>query len=405
MPTLERNNSFSWLSKDAKIILLNRFIRSFAFGFISIIIGIYLKEIGINSSRIGILLSVSILGGAIFSIIVGRYAVNFGLKTMFLVSSIVSVSGIALYVLTSNYLILIFASLIAFISPSGREMGPFLSLEQAYLSFATSFENRAKIFSYFNIFSNLAVTIGSLLGFLPFLLQESIKLDKIGSFKVVFLLYLLLQLVALFLYSKLTEVKFHQKTAKLSDKSKRIITKLSLLFSIDSIGGGFVISSIVSLWFHTKFYLALPAISAIFFIGNLIETLSYYFSGKLAQKFGFINTMVFTHIPSSVFLILMSFMPNVYLASLFYFLRLSLSEMDIPARQAYVVSVVNPKERSQAASITTTAKLVASSISPSIATNILLLPVFSPFVIAGVLKIIYDLSIFYNFRHVRPNEK
>lgn len=230
-------------------------------------------------------------------------------------------------------------------------------------------------------------------------------MDEIASFKIIFILYFFLNFIALLLYTKLSEVKFEQEKITLSKNSKKIITKLSLLFSIDSFAGGFVISSIISLWFHTKFNLALSTISVIFFVGNLIETVSYYVSGRVAQKFGLINTMVFTHIPSSVFLILIPFMPTVSLAALFYFLRLLLSEMDIPARQAYVVSIVNPQERPQAASITTTAKLVTSSISPSIATNILLLPYLSPFVIAGTLKILYDLTLFYNFKKVKPLEE
>ncbi|MBI2611666.1 MFS transporter [Candidatus Gottesmanbacteria bacterium] len=393
----------TWLSKDGKIIFLARAIRSFAFGFISIIIGIYLKEIGLSASYIGILLSSSIFGGALFSILVGRYAVKHGLKTMFLLSSLVSLIGIALYILSDNYVILILASLIAFISPSGKEMGPFLSLEQAYLSFTS--KNKARTFSFFNITSNLAITLGSLLGFLPSFLQNYGYMSIVTSFKTVFILYLLLNLITLFLYSRISEVKFEQEQIKLSDRSKKIITKLFLLFGVDSFAGGFVISSIVSLWFHTKFALPLSTISVIFFVGNSIETVSYYLSGKLAERFGLINTMVFTHIPSSIFLILMPFMPTVYLAIVLYFLRILLSEMDIPARQAYVVSVVEPQERSQAASITTTAKLVASSISPSIATNILLLPFLSPFVIAGSLKILYDLSLLYNFRRIRPLKK
>ncbi|MBI2617557.1 MFS transporter [Candidatus Gottesmanbacteria bacterium] len=393
----------TWLSKDGKIIFASRAIRSFAFGFISIIIGIYLKEIGLSVSYIGILLSSSIFGGALFSILVGRYAAKHGLKTMFLLSSLVSLIGITFYILTNNYVILVLASLIAFISPSGREMGPFLSLEQAYLSFTS--KNRARTFSFFNITSNLAITFGSLLGFLPSTLQNYSHMNIVTSFKTVFILYLLLNLITLFLYSRISEVKFEQERIKLSDRSKKVITKLSLLFCVDSFAGGFVISSIISLWFHTKFNLALSTISVIFFVGNSIETVSYYLSGKLAERLGLINTMVFTHIPSSIFLILMSFMPSAYLASLFYFLRLSLSEMDIPARQAYVVSIVEPQERSQAASITTTAKLIASSISPSIATRVLLLPFLSPFVIAGALKIIYDLTLFYNFKKIKPTEE
>lgn len=395
----------NWLSKDGKIILLTRMFRSFAFGFISIVIGIYLQEIGISSLVIGLLLSASILGGAVFTILTGHYAFVLGIKKMFLFSLVVSLIGISVFIFTENYIFLLIASLIAFISPSGRELGPFLSLEQAYLPSTVSARNRTKAFSFLSMVSHLAASLGALIGFMPSYLQNNFGLEKVLSYKMVFAFYFILNLFALLLYTRISDIKFEEKNIELSKRTKKIVAKLSLLFSVDSFAGGFVVGSIISLWFHTKFNVPLSTISIMFFIAGLLETLSFYLSGKLAEKIGLINTMVFTHIPGSICLILMSFMPTFYLAGLFYMLRQLLSEMDIPARQSYVVSVVSPEERPQAASITSVARLVSSSISPAIAGKILLLPFLSPFVIAGTLKIFYDLTLFFSFKHIKPNEE
>lgn len=392
---------FGWLSTDGKIIFINRALRSFAFGFISIVIGIYLKEIGVNSLLIGLFLSASILGGAIFTLLVGHFAPIHGIRKMFLVSLVISLIGISIFVLTQNYVFLILASFIAFMSPSGRELGPFLSLEQAYLPSAVSNKDRTKAFSYFNIIGDLSGSFGTLLGALPLFLQRNLSFGTITSYKALFIIYLLINLVALFLYTRLSEIRFEQTRVKMSDESKKKVTKLSLLFGIDSFAGGMILDSIIALWFHTKFNVPLSILAPIFFIAGLLEVFSFYISGKLAQKIGLLRTMVFTHVPSSLFLIFIPFMPSFPLAAMFFLLRQGLSEMDIPARQAYVVSVVAPEERAQAASITNVAKIVSSSISPPIAGKILL-SALSPFIVAGMLKIIYDITLYYNFRHIKP---
>lgn len=220
-----------------------------------------------------------------------------------------------------------------------------------------------------------------------------------------FAFYLILNITALFLYSSISEVRFTREKITLTEKSKKIITKLSLLFAIDSLGGGFVITSILSLWFYSKFNAPLTTISEIFFAAGLLEALSYYLSGILAKKIGLVNTMVFTHIPSSMFLILIPFMPNFYLAVIMLLLRQLLSEMDVPSRQSYVVAMVSPEEKSIATSTTNVAKILASSVGPTIAGKVLLLTAFSPFVIGGTLKIIYDIILYFNFRNLKPPEE
>jgi len=392
-----------WITKDGKIIFLNRAIRSFGYGFLSILLGIYLKELGFQPLLIGLLLSAAIIGGAIFTLITGRYAVKYGIKKMLLFPLLLSLVGVSVFLLTENFIFLFLASLIGFISPSGRELGPFLSLEQAYIPSTVTDKNRTKAFSFWNIIATLSASVGALLGSLPLFLQ-GFGIEKVFSFKVMFFFYLILNVIALLFYTKIAEIKFTKEKIKLTKRTRSIITKLSFLFGIDSFAGGLVITSIVSLWFYSKFNIPLTIISSIFFVTGLLEAFSFYISGKLAQRIGLINTMVFTHIPSSIFLILIPFMPSFYLAAAFYLLRQLLSEMDIPVRQSYIVAIVKPEERSIATSTTNVTRIIASSIGPTIASR-LLLTAFSSFVLSGILKIIYDLSLYFNFRHLKPPEE
>ena len=250
----------SWISKDGKIILINRGIRSFGYGFISVLLGIYLNELGFQPVMIGLLLSAAILGGALFTIITGRYAVIYGLKKMLLFSITLSLLGIAIFLITENFILLILAALIGFLSPSGRELGPFLSLEQAYLPFTVDDTNRTKVFTFWNMIATFAVSVGSLFAAMPNLFQEYFGFEKMLSFKFVFVFYLFLNITALFLYARIAEVKFTGEKIKLTEKSRKIITKLSLLFAVDSLGGGFVITSILSLWFYSKFNVSVTVI-------------------------------------------------------------------------------------------------------------------------------------------------
>ncbi|HHT9119556.1 MAG TPA: MFS transporter [Candidatus Hypogeohydataceae bacterium YC41] len=395
----------NWISKDGKFLLLNRGIRSFGNGFLSVLLGIYFKELGFQPLAIGLLLSSAVLSGALFTLLVGWHAVTYGIKKMLLLSTFMSTAGLVIFILTENFFFLLLASLIGFISPSGRELGPLLSLEQAYLPFTASDERRTEAFSLWNIIATSSASLGALLASLPSFLQGHFSIEKILSFKFMFLLSLILNIVTLLLYTRIAEIKFAQKKVILSKQSKKIITKLSLLFAIDSFAGGLILTSIVSLWFYTKFHASLVTISYIFLAAGLLEALSFYLSGKLAKKFGLINTMVFTHIPSSIFLILIPFSPTFTLAAALYLMRQLLSEMDIPARQSYVVAMVNPEEKPIATSTTNAAKIVASSFGPTLASKILLLTMFSPFVLSGTLKIIYDLLLYFNFRYLKPPEE
>ena len=395
---------FDWISRDGKLLLLNRGIRSFGYGFLSILLGIYLKELGIEPLQIGILLSASILGGGIFTIITGRYAVRHGIRNMSLLSVALSIAGVALFALTNNFAVLFTSSLFAFISPSGGELGPFLSLEQAYLPFTVPDSRRTLAFSYWNIISTLALSLGSLLGGLPLIL-EGLGIGRIMSFKAMFFLFIFLNLLTLIVYSRMSEIRFPKEKAKLSKKSRKIVTKLSALFAIDSFAGGLILTSIISLWFYTTFNAPLETIALMFFMANILHAVSVWLSAKLAEKIGLINTMVFTHIPAGLLLIALPFMPTFRLAATVYLFRQLLSEMDVPVRQSYVVAMVKPKEKPIAASTTNTARLFAKAVSPPLAGQLLAVSLYSNFVIAGAMKVAYDLALYFSFRKLKPPEE
>lgn len=391
------------LSSDGKIIFLNRGIRSFGYGFISVILGIYLKELGLDLTTIGLLLGTTIIGGAVFTLVAGKYAPKYGIKKMLLLSMLLSLAGISIFIITDNPVFLFFASFIGFLSPSGRELGPFLSLEQAYLPFTVPSNERTKAFSNWNIIAVLSSSLGGLFASLPIILQ-GFGIEKLFSFRLIFLAYFALNVIALLLYTRIREVEFRKKEVVLSEKSRKAVTGLSLLFAIDSLGGGLVIKSTVALWFYSRFSAPLTSLSALFFAAGLLEAFSYYLSGKLAKKIGLLKTMVSTHITSSIFLIAIPFMPSLTLAAAFYLLRQLLSEMDVPARQSYVVAIVEPEETTMAASITNVAKILATSIGPTLSGLLAFTPL-SPFVAAGTLKIGYDIMLYLRFKKIKPPEE
>jgi MFS family permease len=261
-----------------------------------------------------------------------------------------------------------------------------------------------------------AMSAGVLLSGLPTILQEQYAINQVESIKPLFLLYSALGIGVVGIYFMLSnkiEVSLSANTANkpvmqtLSPQSKQIVGKLSGLFAVDSFAGGFVIQSIVSLWFFTKFGVDLAAISVIFSVAGVLTAFSFFAAAKIADRIGLVNTMVFTHIPSNVFLILVGFAPSLPLAIAFYLARMTLSQMDVPTRQSYIVAVVSEDERTPAAGITNISRNISQAVSPSLTGYILqILPALSaPFILGGALKIAYDIALYVNFRKIKPAEE
>ncbi|EGG43073.1 Permeases of the major facilitator superfamily [Candidatus Nitrosarchaeum limnium SFB1] len=376
------------------------------------ILAIYLKQIGFDELFIGFILSATLVNSIIFNLFSSFFADRIGRKKVLIIyASLMTVSG-CVFLLTENYFALIITAFIGTINVTGSETGAFLSLEQAILpQTVKSIKKTNSVFALYNMIGTFAMAGGVLLASLPQILQENFGYSTIDSFKPLFLIYLLAGIavvVIYFFFSKEIEVKksLDSKTfsTNLSPKSKQIILKLSSLFALDSFAGGFVIQSIVAFWFFTKFGVDLTTLSLIFSVAGVLTAISFYFAAKIADRIGLIYTMVFTHIPSNILLILVAIAPTFHMALGLYLARMSLSQMDVPTRQAYIVAVVEENERTAAAGITNTSRNIAQSISPSITGAIIQsLWLSAPFVIGGMLKIVYDIGIFINFRKIKPS--
>ncbi|HEY9386435.1 MAG TPA: MFS transporter [Nitrososphaeraceae archaeon] len=420
------NSLFDWLTRDGKLFLAAKIVRSFAYGFLSVILAIYLKLIGFDEFLIGLILTTTLLNSVIFTLIASFYADKIGRrKVLVTYAALMSISGFV-FAGTENYVALIIAAFIGTINITGAESGAFLTIEQAILpQTIKNIRKRNTIFAIYNMAGTFAMAVGVLLSGLPAILQQQFEmLNQISSIKLLFALYSLLGVVVIGIYLSLShkiEIQDNNRekknasnnnqiaeklTSSLSSQSKNIVARLSGLFAIDSFAGGFVIQSIVSFWFFTKFEADFTTLSYIFSIAGVLTAFSFIVAAKIADKIGLINTMVFTHIPANILIIAVAFAPTLSIAIVFYLLRMALSQMDVPTRQSYIVAVVREEERTAAVGITNISRNITQAISPSI-TGILIhsLSLSAPLVIGGLLKIAYDIAIYTNFRKIKPPEE
>jgi len=408
------NFSLGWLSRDGKLLLAARILRTFGYGFLSVIIAIYLRFLGFDDVHIGLLLGSTLVNSVVFTLFASFYADRIGRRKLLVIyASLMSVSGV-IFTFTDNYYLLILAAFIGTINVTGSETGAFLTIEQAILPQTIKDKKKMNtLFALYNMVGTFAMSGGILLSGLPSLLQEQYSaLSNVESIKILFGLYSTVGLVVMIIYIMVSgeiEIKSSiKRTVKqtLSPKSKRIVGKLSGLFAIDSFAGGFVIQSVVSLWFFTRFGADLTTLSYIFSAAGILTAFSYIAAAKIADRIGLVNTMVFTHIPSNLLLILVAFAPTLQLAIIFYLIRTSLSQMDVPTRQSYIVSIVDDDERIAASGLTNVSRNIAQTVSPSVIGYIFqsFLSLAGPFVLGGVIKIIYDLALYFNFRNIKAKE-
>jgi len=409
------NLILNWLTRDGKLLLAARIMRTFGYGFLSVIIAIYLRLLGFDNIQIGLLLGSALVNSVIFTLFASFYADRIGRRRLLIIyASLMSVSGL-IFTITDNYFLLILAAFIGTMNVTGSETGAFLTIEQATLP--QTIRNKQMMntaFALYNMVGTFSMSAGILLSGLPSLLQEQFYgLSQIESIKGLFILYTLLGLFVIIIYIMLSrdiEVKQEAKrTVKqtLSPRSKQIVAKLSTLFAVDSFAGGFVIQSVISLWFFTRFGADLAVLSYIFSAANLITAFSYIAAAKIADRIGLVNTMVFTHLPSNILLILVAFAPSLQLAIILYLIRMTLSQMDVPTRQSYVVAIVSEDERTAASGLTNVSRNIAQTVSPSIFGYIFQssLSLAAPFALSGVIKIIYDLALYFSFRNIKPKDE
>ena len=404
------------LSRDGQVLFAARFVRMVAFGLLSVILALYLAALGFTDQQIGLLFTGTLIGDAILSLWIASVADRIGRRLMLLIGTLLMIAAGAAFALTRNPLVLTLAAIIGTMSPNGAEVGPFLSIEQAALPQTTTDAQRTAVFGWYNLIALSAKAIGALAGGVLAGYLQSIGVSLIGSYHAVVLVYLAMSAALLIFNLRLSpavevsrvkpDMSTQPNTTFGLHKSRRIVFHLAGLFALDAFGGGLIIQSFIAYWFVVRFGAGAYALGLIFFWANLLGGISTLVAARVAAKFGLINTMVWTHIPSNVLLILLPLMPSLPLVVLVLLARSAISQMDVPTRQSYTMAVVDPDERSAAAGITTIVRSVGSAAAPALTGALFAASLFSaPFVIAGVLKIIYDLSLYAGFRSVKPPEE
>jgi MFS family permease len=401
----------AWLSRDGKLLLAANIARMFGFGFVSIILAIYLKSAGYDALLTGIIITATLVSSSIFTFFVSLYADRIGRrKILMLFSGLMVIAGL-IFALTTDYYLLLLAALIGLINATGVNFGPFISIEQAILPQTSSDKKRNYTFALYQTTGTFAMAGGTLFAKLPEMLQQQYGFDIISSFKPLFFVYVLIGLATIAIYyslSKLSEVQSEDSSKKvvLSQETRSIVKRLSILFGMDSFAGGFVIPTWVAFWFITKFDAPLGEVSEIMFYAIMLTAVSYLVAARLAGKIGLVNTMVFTHIPSNILLIVLAIAPTLQIAIIVYLIRMSLSQMDVPTRQSYIVAIVRPEERTAVAGITNLSRNIPFSVSPTlVGYSFQFVSLAFPFFLAGALKTAYDLLLYKNFRKIKPPEE
>ncbi|PYK10431.1 MAG: MFS transporter [Verrucomicrobia bacterium] len=398
------------LTPDGYLLFATRVVRMFAYGFLSVVLVLYLADLGLSDTVIGVLLSLTLLGDTVISLGAATGADRIGRRRILVLGALLMLFAGAIFAFTNNIILLTLAAIIGVISPTGYEVGPFLAIEQAALAQTLPAERRTGIFAWYNLIGSFATALGALVGgALPHFLQWA-GTTSLNSYRAVLLAYAAMGVVLALMFVRLsngieaskTDAPIRQTRLGLH-RSRGVVLKLSALFGLDAFAGGFVMQSIVAYWFHIRFGVDPAILGGILFGANLLAGVSALAAAWVARKIGLVNTMVFTHLPSNVLLILVPLMPNLPLAIAVLLLRFSISQMDVPTRQSYTLAVVAPDERSAAGGVTGIARTVGAALSPALAGMFISNPVLmsAPFVVAGGLKVLYDILLFRSFRSVR----
>lgn len=400
------------LTRDGWLLFATRSSRMFAYGLLSVVLVLYLVEVGLKEWEVGLLLTLTLAGDTAISLWLTTSADRLGRRRTLILGAALMVLAGVVFVSTGNFLLLVVAATVGVVSPSGNEIGPFLSVEQAALSHVVSDDRRTDVFAWYNLVGSFSTALGALAGGLIAEAAPRFGLTGAAAFRPVLLAYAAIGVALIggfaFLSSAVEVTRDESRPMPKAvlglHESRRTVFKLSLLFALDAFGGGFVIQSIIAYWFHIRFCLDPAMLGTIFLFANLLAGVSALAAGWLARRIGLLNTMIFTHLPSNVLLILVPLMPVVDWAIAVLLLRFSISQMDVPTRQAYTMAVVRPDERSAAAGVTGVARSVGASISPMVATVLVgsagLMSL--PFFLAGGLKIVYDVLLYRAFARSTP---
>ena len=388
-----------WIDRDGTLILLEKSVRTVPYGFLGVLFGIYLAQLGFDALSIGIVLTLTILSSALYTFVISFLADRIGRRKTLVFFGLMDAIAGALLLASRDWWAPVLAGVVGNMSVGAGEVGPFLSLEQAILPRTARSDRRTLAFSVYNLVGYGSSSAGALLAGLS---------NSVG-YAPLFAVYLVSGLLGALIYSRLSpDVEPAATVAKqaLSPRARPIVAKLSALFALDAFGGGFIGQSLLAYYFYLRFGLDLSALGAIFFATQIVTALSFLLAERIARRIGLLRTMVFSHVPSNLFLIGVALAPTPLAAVALLLCRQSLSQMDVPTRQSYVMAIVEESDRTAAAGLTSTTRTIASSASPSLAGYALAnLWLGFPLVAAGTLKLVYDALIYLNFRKVRPPEE
>ncbi|MEP6678256.1 MAG: MFS transporter [Betaproteobacteria bacterium] len=395
-------------SHHVKRLLVAKGLRAFGDGYVSLLLPLYLLDLGFSPLQVGIIATTTLLGSGLLTLLVGLHAYRYHYRTLLLAATLLMAGTGLGFALVTDFWPLLVIALVGTLNPSSGDVSVFLPLEHAVLSRVVADKERTAVFARYSLVGSLLAALGSLASGLPGMMASNFGASTTAAIQGMFMLYALLAGLAAVVYRGLPHFLSpdgHQPTAPLTKSKKKIYT-LAALFSLDAFGGGFVVQSMVALWLYQNFSLSLAAAGTLFFWTGVLTAISYLVAVRIASRFGLVNTMVFTHIPSSLCLIAIPFMPALSWVIALLFLRSALSQMDVPTRSSYVMAIVPPAERPAAASITSVPRSLASAVSPFLTGYLLGVSSFGwPLLIAGVVKIVYDGLLLTLFRKVRPPEE
>jgi len=389
-------------------LLLAKGLRAFGDGYVSLLLPLYLLQLGFSALQVGIIATTTLLGSGVMTLLVGLHAYRFHYRSLLLAATLLMAGTGLGFALVTDFWPLLLIALVGTLNPSSGDVSVFLPLEHAVLSRVVGDRQRTAIFARYSLAGSLCAAAGSLAAAFPAPAAAAAGIPVVAAMQALFVLYALLAGLAALVYRGLPRAlatESAQPNAPLR-KSKKTVYTLAALFSLDAFGGGFVVQSMLALWLYQTFALSLAATGTLFFWTGILTAVSYLVAVRIANRIGLVNTMVFTHIPSSLCLIAIPFMSELHHVIALLFIRSALSQMDVPTRSSYVMAIVPPEERPAAASITSVPRSLASAMSPFLAGYLLGVSPFGwPLLLAGSVKIVYDLLLLAMFRKVRPPEE
>jgi MFS family permease len=402
------DNARAAVARTAIVHLLwARAVRDFGDGFISVLLPVYLTALGFSPFGVGVIATAALLGSALLTLTIGLIGARYDQRRLLLAAAMVMIATGCAFAVVHDYALLLVVAFAGTINPSAGSVSVFVPLEHALLTREASDRERTKIFSRYSLVGALASASGALAAAAPDL-AHPIGLDQFSAIKLMFVLYALLGVMGACIYVRIPlrpAATSQRKTAALGP-SRHIVYRLAALFSLDAFAGGFVVQSLLALWLFERFEMPLSSASLFFFWSGVLSAFSFPVAAGLSRRIGLVNTMVFTHIPSSVCLILAAISPTLAAALTLLLVRAALSQMDVPTRSSYVMAVVTEVERSAAASFTSVPRSLAAAASPALAGALFAATYRAwPLVICGALKITYDLLLLIQFRHLKPPEE